>query len=59
MGFGKMENKKAIEFLNERIKLIKKEYPGITYYKDALETAIKALEYCEKMGVSFVDEKET
>ena len=47
-----MEIKKAIEFLEERIKLIKKQYPGITDYKDALKMAIKALEYCERMGVS-------
>ena len=52
----RMENKKAIEFLSDRIKLIKKEYPDITDYKNALKTAIKALEHCERMGVSFEDE---
>ena len=26
---------------------------------DYIKLAIKALEYCERMGVSFVDEKET
>ena len=51
-----MTIKESIGFLEERIKLIKKEYPDITDYKDALETAIKALEYCERMGVSFDDE---
>ena len=63
-----MMNKKTIEFMQELCHILTKsviENDKKTGFLSAMvfvfyfSYAIKALEYCDKMGVSFVDEKET